>query len=198
MIAYLRGLILHKSPEYMIVDVGGVGYQVYVSLNTFYELPDPGQEVNLYIYTHVREDSIQLYGFASKEEKATFIDLMTVSGVGPRMAIQILSGISPSELRRTVFDNDVKRLQKIPGVGKKTAERIILEMRHKLKRAGAETAGDRFPSAEPSIWSDALSALVNLGYKPAEAQKSLSQARERLGDEITLENLLREALRTMV
>ncbi|SFM50626.1 Holliday junction branch migration protein RuvA [Thermodesulforhabdus norvegica] len=198
MIAYLKGILAHKSPDYVIVDVNGVGYGVSVSLNTFYQLPDPGKDVFLHTYTYVREDILQLFGFGSAEEKRLFLELIAIAGVGPRVALHILSGISPQELHQTVMEHNVKRLQKIPGVGKKTAERILLELKHKLKIPEDLSSGLSVSSGKPSITEDAISALMNLGYKQIEAQKAVSKAERKLGKEASLEDLLREALRAMI
>lgn len=198
MIGYIKGRLLSKAPDSILVDIGGVGYEVYVSLNTFYELPSVGSEVELFVHTYVREDTFQLYGFISREEKMTFLDLITISGVGPRVAIQILSGITPSELKQTVVEHNVKRLQKIPGIGKKTAERILLELKHKFKSLRKDVSTEEYPDfTGDSVFGNAVSALVNLGYKPHEAKKAVSRAMERL-DGSKLEDVLKEALRTMV
>ena len=133
MIGYLEGKLRHKSPDYIILDVHGVGYMVQVPLSTFYDLPDLGQGVSLNIHTHVREDAIQLYGFRTAAEREMFLTLTTVNGVGPRLAVNILSGISPDELRVVVMQQNPARLRSIPGVGKKIAERIMLELRDSLK-----------------------------------------------------------------
>ncbi len=198
MISYLRGKLFLKAPDHIIIDTGGVGYEVYVSLNTFYSLPSVGSDVSLHIYTHVREDLIQLYGFHTSEEKSAFLDLISIGGVGPRVAIQILSGVSPSELRRIVAEHDVKRLKRIPGIGKKTAERILLELKHKFKIVHKEDiAIDDEIESEGSVFRDAVSALVNLGYRPNEAKKAIHLAIKKLGD-AKLEDVLREALKAMV
>ena len=198
MIAHLEGKLLHKSPDYIIVDVHGVGYCVQVPLSTFYELPELGRVTGLNIHTHVREDILQLYGFKTLAEKEMFLHLISITGVGPRLAITILSGISPDELREVIFHQNRLRLQHVPGVGKKIAERIILELRDRLKIKHEEQ-----PSASFSIpsgmtaYTDAFSALTNLGYKPAEAEKALKRAKQILGDDPPLESLLKEALREL-
>jgi Holliday junction DNA helicase RuvA len=199
MIAHIQGLLHFKSPEYLIIDVDGIGYQVHVPLSTFYDLPQVGSTVSLHIHTHVREDALQLYGFQSPEEKALFVRLMSISGIGPRLAVNILSGISPAELVESLGHNNLARLISIPGVGRKTAERIMLELRDKLTAlapshnatAPAKTAADE------AMNEDALSALLNLGYKKGVAQQAIENARKRLEGEITLETLLKESLRAL-
>ncbi len=196
MIGYLEGKLRHKAPDTIIIDVGGVGYFVHVSLSTFYDLPDIGQAVCLNVHTHVREDALQLYGFRTAAEKEMFLHLITVNGVGPRLAVNILSGISPDDLRRVVLNQEYQRLKGIPGVGKKIAERLVMELRDKLKlkrdRADEERA---FASCDHGAYTDAFSALLNLGYRAGEAEKALKKAQERLDESPPLENLLKEALR---
>jgi Holliday junction DNA helicase RuvA len=199
MIAHLRGSLQSKSPRYLILDVNGVGYEVTVPLTTFYELPDLGSTVSFHIHTHVRENALQLYGFRTPQEKELFVRLMGVNGIGPRLAINILSGISAGELVATVRQEDVARLIVIPGVGRKTAERIIVELRDKL--AGLEIAGEsdlRAPQqTSTAVVDDALSALLNLGYKRAVAQRAIDQACKLLQRNITLESLLQKCLRSL-
>jgi len=199
MIAHLRGSLQSKSPRYLILDVNGVGYEVTVPLTTFYELPDLGNTVSFHIHTHVRENALQLYGFRSPQEKELFVRLMGVNGIGPRLAINILSGISAGELVATVRQEDVARLTVIPGVGRKTAERIIVELRDKL--AGLDITGESDLAApqqtSTAILDDALSALLNLGYKRAMAQRAIEQACKLLQMNITLESVLQECLRSL-
>lgn len=196
MIGHLEGNIRHKSPEYLVIDVHGVGYVVHVPLSTFYDVPDPGQMVSLNIHTLVREDAIQLYGFRTGAEKDMFLRLITVNGVGPRLAINILSGLSPDDLRRVVLQQEAARLKHIPGVGKKIAERIILELRDKLK-VRKEKESEQPAPAGGSSYSDAYSALINLGYRPAEAEKTLERAVKSLGEDPPVEQLLKESLRLL-
>ena len=199
MIAHLRGSLQSKSPRYLILDVNGVGYEVTVPLTTFYELPDLGNTVSFHIHTHVRENALQLYGFRSPQEKELFVRLMGVNGIGPRLAINILSGISAGELVATVRQEDVARLIVIPGVGRKTAERIIVELRDKL--AGLDIPGESdLPARQQkgtAVLDDALSALLNLGYRRAVAQRAIDQACKILQRNITVENLLQECLRSL-
>lgn len=197
MIGHLSGRLHHKSPEQIILDVNGVGYAVQVPLSTFYELPEPGGPVSLHIHTHVREDALQLFGFRTVDERELFLMLITVNGVGPRLAVAILSGINPDELRQVLMNRDHRRLQAIPGVGRKIAERIVLELRDRWKDS-RDKATDAAPSPpEGGAYADALSALMNLGYRAPEAGKALSKARSLLGENAPLEQLLKEALRSM-
>ena len=198
MIAHIQGLLHFKSPEYLVIDVDGIGYQVHVPLSTFYDLPQVGSTVSLHIHTHVREDALQLYGFQSPEEKALFVRLMSISGIGPRLAVNILSGISPAELVESLGHNNLARLISIPGVGRKTAERIMLELRDKLTTlAPSHATTPAKTAAEEAMNEDALSALLNLGYKKGVAQQAIENARKRLEGEVTLETLLKESLRAL-
>jgi holliday junction DNA helicase RuvA len=171
MIAHLRGKVIARRPNQAIVEVGGVGYDVAISVPTFSELPQLGSEVSLHIHTHVREDQIALYGFLRPEEKLLFEKLLTVSGIGPKLAITILSGMPADEMVNSIRSNDVARLTKIPGIGKKTAERMVLELRDKLPAAGNEIAVV-MPSFS-AVQEDVLSALVNLGYQRPAAEKAM-------------------------
>ncbi len=196
MIGFLEGKLRAKSPDYVIVDVQGVGYYVQVPLSTFYNMPELGQVVSLNIHTHVREDAIQLFGFRTGAEKEMFLLLTAVNGVGPKLAINILSGISPEELRQVVVLQDYPRLKNIPGVGKKIAERVMLELRDKVKGKEKEKPDAVKPvPGGVNAFTDALSALVNLGYRPAEAEKALKRAQAALGEEPSLEELLKGALK---
>ncbi len=172
MIAHLRGKLLAKHPNQAIVDAGGVGYDVTISIPTFSDLPNPGSEVSLHVHTHVREDTIALYGFLRVAEKQLFEKLITVSGIGPKLAITILSGMAADEMTGAIRGNDVARLTKIPGIGKKTAERMVLELRDKLPAAAS---GEVVPvPALSAVEEDVLSALVNLGYQRAVAEKAVA------------------------
>jgi Holliday junction DNA helicase RuvA len=199
MIGFLEGKLRAKSPEYVIVDVNGVGYHVQVPLSTFYDLPDLGHSVMLNIHTHVREDAIQLFGFRTIAEKDSFLLLTGVNGVGPRLAMGILSGISPDDLRQAIVRQDYLRLKNVPGVGKKIADRIVLELRDKVQGKTKEKAAPPQPFADSAnSFPDAFSALVNLGYRPAEAEKALKLARQDLGENPSIEALLRGALKALV
>lgn len=191
MIAHLRGKLLAKHPNQVIVEAGGVGYDVTVSIPTFSELPAVGGEVALHIRTHVREDVIALYGFLKIAEKQLFEKLITVSGIGPKLAITILSGMAADEMNRAIRGNDIARLTKIPGIGKKTAERMVLELRDKLPPESTD-----LPATQPqriTTEDDVLSALVNLGYQPAAAERALSSM-PRGAREQTFETMFRGAL----
>jgi Holliday junction DNA helicase RuvA len=171
MIAHLRGKLISRHPNDVIVETMGVGYDVTISVPTFSELPPAGSEVALHIHTHVREDQIALYGFLRPEEKQLFEKLITVSGIGPKLAITILSGMPADEMSSAIRGNDLVRLTKIPGIGRKTAERMVLELRDKLPPAGTDQV-HVFPSLS-ATQEDVLSALVNLGYQKASAEKAL-------------------------
>lgn len=198
MIAFLEGRLLSKSPEYIIVSTQGIGYQVSVPLTSFYELPAIEEGVRLHIYTHVREDAIQLFGFLTAEEKAIFLLLLGVSGIGPKVALNILSGISSQELSQALLAEDSARIQRVPGVGKKTAERIVLELKDKIKKLspGPLPLSVR-KTGEESPWEDALSALMNLGYPKAVAENALGQIKNKTEGLISLEDLLRKALKAL-
>ena len=199
MIAHIQGGLHFKSPEYLIIDVDGIGYEVQVSLTTFYDLPDVGSTVALHIHTHVREDALQLYGFKSREEKLLFVRLMSVAGIGPRLAVNILSGITPVELVETLLQGDLARLISIPGVGRKTAERIMVELRDKIPTLVMSQDVALLPqqTATEAMIEDALSALVNLGYKKGVAKRAIDEAKQRLQGEANLEVLLKESLRSL-
>ena len=171
MIAHLRGKLLAKHPNQAIVETGGVGYDVTITVPTFSDLPALGAEVALHVHTHVREDLIALYGFLRPAEKQLFEKLITVSGIGPKLAITILSGMAADEMVGAIRGNDVARLIRIPGIGRKTAERMVLELRDKLPAAGTTAASTPVMSA---IEEDVLTALVNLGYQRATAERALS------------------------
>lgn len=175
MIAQLSGSLAHKSPEQLIVDVQGVGYQVLVSLNSFYRLPEPGDAVRLFIHTHVREDALQLFGFVDRNEKELFLLLVGVSGIGPRLALNILSGTPSHELEDALEAGDLVRLQAIPGVGKKTAERLVVELRDKIKLVKGARGADDGRGAS-GVNGEAVSALVNLGYRQTEAERAVKAA----------------------
>jgi Holliday junction DNA helicase RuvA len=199
MIAHIQGFLHFKSPEYLVIDVDGIGYQVHVPLSTFYDLPQVGSTVSLHIHTHVREDALQLYGFRSPEEKVIFVRLISISGIGPRLAVNILSGISPAELVESLSQNNLARLISIPGVGRKTAERIMVELRDKVSSLvpSHDVTVPVKTAADEAVIEDALSALLNLGYKKGVAQRAIENARQRLEGEITLESLLKESLRAL-
>jgi Holliday junction DNA helicase RuvA len=190
MIAHLRGRLLAKHPNQAIVEAGGVGYDLTISVPTFFELPSAGEEVSLHVHTHVREDAIALFGFLRPREKQLFERLLTVSGIGPKLAITILSGMVADEMVGAIRGNDIARLTRIPGIGRKTAERMVLELRDKLEAFG--TAAETIPAASP-MEEDVLSALVNLGYQRAAAQRAVENAAKN-GSAETFELLFRQAL----
>jgi Holliday junction DNA helicase RuvA len=197
MIGRLRGKLTRLRPGEVIIDAGGVGYLVRLSYNSFYQLPEDGEEATLLIHTYVREDTLALYGFSGMLEKELFLRLIGVSGIGPRLAINILSGIPSVELVEAVNSASVERLQAIPGVGKKTAERIVIEMRDKLKSLITDemTRGEGIAvfSASP-IQNDVVSALLNLGYKRKEAETAFSAASRELGSGAEFQNILKKCL----
>jgi len=198
-IAYLRGRILEKHPNRLVIDVSGVGYDVFVPLSTFYGLGDPGSETALRIHTHVREDALVLYGFSTLLEQELFERLIGVSGIGPKVALAVLSGIEPLDLIRAIERGDLARLTEIPGVGKKTSERIVLELKDRLPRAQVAAVAAGAAVSEPStLRDDLLSALVNLGYHRPLAEKAVESAINALPDggfERTLKQALRELAR---
>lgn len=191
MIAHLRGRLLAKRPNQAIIETGGVGYDVTVSVPTFLDLPGVGGEVELHVHTHVREDQIALYGFLRSTEKQLFEKLITVSGIGPKLAITILSGMATDEMVGAIRSNDVARLTRIPGIGKKTAERMVLELRDKLPVQGAEDM--KVPPAMGEVEEDVLSALMNLGYQRATAERALTAVTKN-GKGGAFETTFREAL----
>jgi Holliday junction DNA helicase RuvA len=196
-IARLTGTLAEKKPNRLTVDVGGVGYDVLVPLSTFYGIGEPGARVTLRVHTHVREDVIALYGFASALEQDLFERLISISGIGPKLALAVLSGIDPGELVRAIRMQDVARLTRIPGVGKKTAERIGLELKDRLPPAGSPTAGqpdDLAPGED--LRGDLVSALTNLGYHRQVAEKSIDAALKKTPG-ATFEDALRDILRGM-
>jgi len=193
MIAHLRGRLLCKHPNQAIVEAGGVGYDVTISVPTFTDLPAAGAEIALHVHTHVREDAIALFGFLQAEEKQLFERLIQVGGIGPKLAITILSGMPAVEMVSAIRSGNVARLTRIPGIGKKTAERMVLELRDKLAEFGAEPA---LPPASP-MEEDVLSALVNLGYQRASAEKALTVAAKAAGSASSFDTLFRESLNAL-
>jgi Holliday junction DNA helicase RuvA len=190
-IAQLRGQILRKGPQEVVVDVAGVGYRVAIPVSTFYRLGEPGSDVELRTYTHVREDTLALYGFLTGAEQELFERLISVGGVGPRLAVNILSGIEVPDLVAALRTSDVSRLTRVPGVGKKTAERLIVELKDKMPVAVADETPAAPPSGGPK--EDLLSALVNLGYSRGEVERGVDRAVREDGSG-RFEDLLRRAL----
>jgi len=198
MIALLKGTVVYRSIDHAVVDVGGVGYRLQIPLSTFYALPDEGP-VQFHVHTHVREDAIQLFGFLTADERDMFILLISVTGIGPKLAVNILSHIPANDLLRALADGDAKRLATLPGIGKKTAERLVLELREKIRKR-ALTIPLPSPASpqkgETADLDDILSALVNLGYKEAQARKALATIEIRA--EAPMEEILKGALKVLV
>ena len=197
MIAHLIGKLIYKSPDHSIVDVKGIGYKIFTPLSTYYVLPKTGESVTLHIHTRVREDELKLFGFLTEEEQTIFEKLITINKVGPKLALGILSGMAPANLLTAVMSNDAARLSAIPGVGKKTAERLTLEMKDKLSDLTFEMAHQQDTEVPEGPYEDALSALVNLGYKKPQAEKSLKSAYNKIGKDSSLEDLIKESLNNL-
>lgn len=204
MIAHLSGTLLSKQATSVVVDVSGVGYEVTIPLSTFYDLEDAGSNVQLRIYTHVREDTLQLYGFKTARERELFLKIITVTGIGPKLGITLLSGMNADELIGSIRTNNLARLTLIPGVGRKTAERLIMELREKVAELSSAQLEEEFgaklevsaESTEDTVRADALSALLNLGYQRSGAEKAIDGALGEGGD-ITVESILRRSLKKL-
>jgi Holliday junction DNA helicase RuvA len=204
MIAHLSGTLLSKQATSVIVDVGGVGYEVNIPLSTFYDLEDMGSAVQLRIYTHVREDTLQLYGFKTTRERELFLKIISVTGIGPKLGITLLSGMSADEMIASIRTNNLARLTLIPGVGRKTAERLVMELREKVAELSSAQLEEEFgakpevsaQSNEDNVRADALSALLNLGYQRSGAEKAIDAALGEGGD-ITVESVLRRSLKKL-
>lgn len=199
MIARLSGILIQKSVTQCIVEVQGMGYRVVVPLSTYYELPEVGRPVVLQIHTHVREDAINLYGFYTEKEREVFQLMISVSGIGPKLAVNILSGISAGEWVRAVAVEDLKRLTGIPGVGRKTAERMILELKDKAVKLGSEAApiGIAAVRKGEQVKEDAFSALVNLGYHGSSARDAVERIMKEASEPLPLDRILKKALRIL-
>ena len=197
MIALIRGQIAYKSLDHLIVDVGGVGYRLFIPLSTYYALPEEG-EVSLYTHTHVREDALLLYGFISRDELELFTILIGITGIGPKLAVNLLSHIPVNDLKLAISCGDVKRLSSLPGTGKTTAERLVLELKDKVSPApGQRLSATTVPAkAVTDPLQDVLSALVNLGYKENLARKVLEEM--EVGSQATTEDILKAALKILV
>jgi holliday junction DNA helicase RuvA len=202
MIAHLSGTLLSKQATSVIVDVSGVGYEVNIPLSTFYDLEDTGSKVQLRIYTHVKEDALQLYGFKTARERELFINFISVSGIGPKLGIALLSGMSADELIASIKSNNLARLTLIPGVGKKTAERLIVDLREKMAALSTTQLEEETPqqaaemSSADNVRSEALSGLMNLGYQRSSAEKAIDSALSDGGD-ISVESVLKRSLRKL-
>ena len=197
MIAHLKGQLNYKSPEHSILDVNGVGYKVFTPLSTYYALPQLGESVSLRIHTRVREDDLKLFGFLTEEEQSIFEKLITINKVGPKLALGILSGMSPADLLTAVMNKDAARLSAIPGVGKKTAERLALELKDKLADIAVDMKHRPDAGQQDGFYEDALSALINLGYKKPHAEKALTSAYDQNGKDSSLEDLIKESLNNL-
>ncbi len=203
MIARLSGKLIHKSPTTLVVDVNGVGYEVTIPLSTFYQLPDAGLGCEILIHTYVREDLIQLYGFHTSRERQAFLKLIGVSGIGPRLAISILSGLSPDDLALAIKANDLGRLTAVPGIGQKTAERLVVELKDKLRELSGGIDERGAPMMGPSIGpdgqlvDDVVSALVNLGYARPVAERTVSTVLRSESDHST-ESILKASLKSLL
>ena len=205
MIAHLSGTLLAKQATSAIVDVGGVGYEVAIPLSTFYELGEAGSPVQLRVYTHVREDAIQLFGFKTARERELFLQLISVNGVGPGLAIKLLSGMNADEMIASIRTNNLVRLVAIPGVGRKTAERLVVDLRDKIAALSSPALEEEFAAkaaavggtvTEDSMRNDSISALSNLGYQKAAAEKAIKAAIDE-GGELSVEVILRRSLRSL-
>lgn len=200
MIAFLSGKLLEKHANTVIVDVGGVGYEVSIPLSTFYELGEAGSDVELRIYTHVREDAIQLFGFKTTHERDLYLKLISVQGIGAKSGITMLSGMNADEIIAAIRSNDLARLIAIPGVGRKTAERLVIELRDKVGElalsagVGGHNGSAQLPA--DAVFEDALSALVNLGYQKAAAERALNKVVQE-GTEMSVQKLLRRSLQVL-
>ena len=200
MIALLSGKIAYKGVSHIVVEVQGIGYRVFIPLTTFYELPEMGETVTLHIHTSVRDDAINLFGFYSRQERELFQLMISVSGIGPKVAMNILSGISSPELLEAISEGNLARLVTIPGIGKKMAERLILELREKVKKKiSMEAAGaaDAKRKINDEMMEDVLSALVNLGYKTNAARDALTKAASDAGDQLVMDQLLKKTLQIL-
>jgi holliday junction DNA helicase RuvA len=200
-IAHLTGTLLLKQPNAVVIDVGGVGYEVTIPVSTFYDLGEVGDSVALRVYTYVREDTLQLFGFRTGREKELFLKLMSVSGIGPKLAITLLSGMSVDELIPAIRSNDLGRLTSIPGVGKKTAERIVVELRDRMAALSGPDVEEQFATTPvapgfASIRDDTVAALLTLGYQKAQAEKVVGRVLEQEKDH-SIEHVLRQSLKQL-
>jgi Holliday junction DNA helicase RuvA len=200
MIAWIKGTLRQKRPDWIVVDVNGVGYRLEIPLSTFYEIPEPGEDVCLHVHTVVREDAIELYGFKTEQEREAFVALIGVSGVGPRVARVVLSGITPQDLADAIRRENGARLHSIPGVGKRMAERILIDLKGKELSFGLpmDKVQPTREGPEEGLEEDVLSALLNLGYKRSEAVDVIERSRRAIEGPVTAQKWLREALRLLV
>ncbi|WP_031528636.1 Holliday junction branch migration protein RuvA [Dyadobacter crusticola] len=196
MIAYVNGTVAYKDPAYAIIDVNGLGYEVRISLQTYTSLPEPGERCKLVTFLSIREDAHVLYGFWGSDEKKLFLDLITISGIGPSTALVMLSSLSSSEIRQGIIDEDLRLIQSIKGIGSKTAQRVILELRDKIRKEELVSTGQKSSdTSSGTLKNEALAALITLGIPKATAEKSVDAIIKREGSELTVENLIKLALR---
>jgi len=199
MIASLTGRLAFKAPTYLVLDVHGVGYEVFIPLSTYYGLPSLSESISLSIHTHVREDAIQLFGFLTSQEKDAFVLLTSVSGVGPKLALSVLSALPVSDLVSAIQSENVERLTTVPGIGNKSASRLVLELKDKVGRLhpGPASANDSLGQGQDVTFDDALSVLVNLGYRPQDAKEALKQVKKSNPESIALKDMIRECLKEL-
>ncbi len=199
MIASLTGRLAFKAPTYLILDVQGVGYEVFIPLSTYYGLPNLSDSLSVSVHTHVREDAIQLFGFLTSQEKDAFVMLTSVSGVGPKLALSVLSALPVSDLVSAIQSGDVEKLTTVPGIGNKSASRLVLELKDKVGKLhpGLSPASDSPRLGQDAIFDDALSALVNLGYRPQDAKEALKQVKKSNAESIVLKDMIRESLKEL-
>ena len=199
MIASLTGRLAFKAPPYLVLDVHGVGYEVFIPLSTYYGLPNLSESTSLSVHTHVREDAIQLFGFLTSQEKDAFVLLTSVSGVGPKLALSVLSALPVSNLVSAIQSGDVEKLTTVPGIGNKSAGRLVLELKDKVEKLhpGLASASESPRQGEDATFDDALSALVNLGYRPQDAKEALKQVKKSNAKSIVLKDMIRESLKEL-
>jgi Holliday junction DNA helicase RuvA len=199
MIASLTGRLAFKAPAYLILDVQGVGYEVFIPLSTYYGLPNLGDNLSLSVHTHVREDAIQLFGFLTSREKDAFVLLTSVSGVGPKLGMSVLSALPVADLVSSIQSGNVEKLTTVPGIGNKSASRLVLELKDKVGKLypGLAPASDSPSQGQDPMFDDALSALVNLGYRPQDAKEALKRVRKSNAESIVLKDMIRESLKDL-
>ena len=199
MIASLTGRLAFKAPTYLVLDVHGVGYEVFILLSTYYGLPTLSESISLSIHTHVREDAIQLFGFLMSQEKEAFVLLTSVSGVGPKLALSVLSALPVPDLVTAILSGNVEKLTTVPGIGNKSASRLVLELKDKVGKLhpGVVPASDSPRQGQDALFDDALSALVNLGYRPQDAKEALKQVKKSNSESIVLKDMIRESLKEL-
>src|SRR5713226_650207 len=199
MIASLTGRLAFKAPTYLVLDVHGVGYEVFIPFSTYYGLPNLSESTSLSVHTHVREDAIQLFGFLTSQEKDAFVLLTSVSGVGPKLALSVLSALPVSNLVSAIQSGDVEKLTTVSGIGNKSASRLVLELKDKVEKLhpGLASASESPRQGEDATFDDALSALVNLGYRPQDAKVALKQVKKSNAKTIVLKDMIRESLKEL-